>query len=99
METVMEITMLKDCWELQGVVLETRIITAKKQNSEWRCYVIRVAGLGKQFEIQSQDIKFYNAVGRGQVIMAKGDFEFYNNIPKLMVRELTDVQSNKVVAK
>jgi hypothetical protein len=31
--------------------------------------------------------------------MAKGDFEFYNNIPKLIVRELTDVQSNKVVAK
>ena len=95
----MEITMLKDNWELQGVVLETRIVNAKKQNSDWKCYIIKVAGLGKQFEIQSQDIKYYNAVGNGQIITAKGDFEFYNNTPKLIVREIIDIQSKKVVAK
>ena len=81
---------LYDRFEIAGVVQRTRIILPKKADSKWRQYVITVAGLGKMFDLKTEDEKLFGSVIIGQEIKAVGDFSFFNNIPQFEVARIED---------
>ncbi len=79
---------LCDRFEISGVVQKTRVIMPKKADSNWRQYVIVVAGLGKVFHLKTEDEKLFLSVGIGQTVRATGDFSFFNNIPQFDVARI-----------
>ena len=86
---------LFDRFELAGMVSKKRVILPKKADSKWRQYVITVLGLGKRFDLKTEDERLYQSVLEGQHIKATGDFSFYNNIPQFEVSGIVDVSEKQ----
>ena len=86
---------LVDRWEVTGVVMDQRQIKSKKPDSDWQMYILKIAGLGKAFEVQTEDVALYSRVALGEHVRCTGDFDFFNSIPKLVLREVESIDERR----
>ena len=80
-------------WKIAGLVSERRELTSPK-NATWRGYIVKVASLGRTFELTVSDRDF-GTLGEGQVVTATGHFDEIGGRLKLIADKIQQVQQGK----
>lgn len=83
---------LWDQFSIAGIITETRELTSQK-NKDWRGYVIKIATLGKIFEL-TVDQKQFNDLAAGQNLEFIGHFEEQRGNSGTFIKYILDFARN-----